>query len=197
MTEQLYKVRSITDKPTKEGQYFVIMLNPSTNEEFLSTEEFKDGKWTFNNAIVRWLEPYTPSPVSGSLEDAAKKYADSQGVAEGDDYIQLTSSGLRDGLKAAYIAGSSLLYKGELPEDAAIKYCNEIMKKWGNQSPVSEKNFDSEIFDAFLAGASHSFNKESFLTALRDSNPYPEPDSNDKAWNECFKKVVELLNQSK
>lgn len=87
MTPQLYKERSANDLPKKEGQYFVIMVNPSTNEVFPSTEQFKDGKWTFNNAIVRWLEPVeSPSGANHlveALENIAKGKTDAEYAEQG------------------------------------------------------------------------------------------------------------------
>lgn len=106
------------------------------------------------------------------------------------------------------LAGASLFNKEELPEDMTDPWpTKDVLAKLIEAAEIllHQKSYDGHGYEQIEICVKRGkeilskpgFNKESFLTALRDSNPYPEPDSNDKAWNECFKKVVELLNQSK
>lgn len=76
-------------------------------------------------------------------------------------------------------------------EDAATEYAKDCV---GEYDPELQDEFD-DIKRHFLAGASHSFNKESFLKALREGNPwighgdYPMHEG----WESCVNKAAELL----
>lgn len=97
MTEQLYRWVKCSERlPDEDGLYLVLHSPPGStgrHEMFFKTE---DKKWYWqpnpysvcgHGFITEWLEPYTPSPVSGSLEQDFKEI----NIYLDDLYKQMTS----------------------------------------------------------------------------------------------------------
>lgn len=63
-----YEVVDISQKPDKAGLYFVAIHNPGTDEDFISIDSFKEGKWECSH-IKSWLREIDQIPLSREQAD--------------------------------------------------------------------------------------------------------------------------------
>lgn len=199
MSEQLYRYVEVKDrKPSQEQEVFwdggeappswgrfrtigkfdyVVTLDSSGEEDLNSIGDY-----------VAWFEPYTPSPISGHPHEQILQL--------------LITGGFLDPrkLKEARDIIGKCAPSGSLETEAG-KYATSKIYPDENRMGFARIEIHEKIKAAFLAGASHSFNKESFLKALREGNPYRGNDRNSYelaksvAWGNCCECARELLNQ--
>lgn len=136
----------------------------------------------FYGYMVDFLMQVTPSPVSGSLEDAAEEYLNEKpGWAGDQNHFHTTRSIYLGDMKAAFLAGASHSFNKNVKLDKMID------------------NSEGILSELKAINAQPSFNKESFLKALREivklSNYDPNHDNMLYNIQEVNKLAKELLNQ--
>lgn len=231
MTDTLYRwVKASERMPEKCGieNKVPVMYGASVCWGFRNFSEEKPQIYietntqSFLTTQCEWLEPYTPSPVSGSLEEAAQKYADEvcpfvwPTNKEGEKIEQRVGqnppgSGKhrreQDRVKTAFIAGSAYVKKEEgimIDLEGGFKDGDIVFapkKKQKTQPSIFV--YDSRIdYSTYYEGrffrikdSKPSRPSIDIVDELRKANPYIEPVREDETWNDCCDKLQELLNQ--
>lgn len=108
MSEQLYRwVKASEENPKQCGNYEIIGVNNQGNPTPPHGIWFTGTRWAAREGceVVFW-KLVSPSPVSGSLEDAAKNYANAEATPIIRSMYMASRTEYAEKLKAAYLAGA-------------------------------------------------------------------------------------------